>query len=124
MVETLAETLREAQAKRHSQKQGDVEIEALINIMADTLLDRQVKTFLKTLRDVEAMKLLYTLADTEGETQTGNLQHTLAITLAEGKKVNTWQKTGQFSDQRTVQNPGLHSWRNEGQNALLQTGQC
>ena len=58
MVETLAETLKDAQAKRHSQKQGDVEIEALINIMADhlkaeilidtlgdTLAEREAKTF-------------------------------------------------------------------------------
>ena len=54
-MKTVAYTLKEVQAKRHRQKQGDVEIEAVINMMADTLFDRKVKTFVKTLRDVEAM---------------------------------------------------------------------
>ena len=55
IVETVAYALKEVQAKRHRQKQGEVEIEALINMTADTLFDRKVKTFVKTLRDVEAM---------------------------------------------------------------------
>ena len=55
IVETVDYTLKEVQAKRHRQKQGDAEIEALINMMAERLLDRKVKTFVKTLRDVAAM---------------------------------------------------------------------
>ena len=57
MVNTLADTLKEAQAETLSHTQGNVEIEALINIMADTFLESKFKTFVKTLAEVEAMKL-------------------------------------------------------------------
>ena len=57
MVNTVADSLKEAQAETLSHSQGDVEIEALIDIMADTLLERNFKTFHKTLAEVEAMKL-------------------------------------------------------------------
>ena len=57
MVNTLADTLKEAQAETLSHTQGDVEIEALINIMSDTLLESKFKTFVKTLAEVEAMNL-------------------------------------------------------------------
>ena len=57
MVNTLAESHKEAQAETLSHTQGDVEIEALIDIMADTLLERKFKTFHKRLAEVEAMKL-------------------------------------------------------------------
>ena len=73
MDETLDDTLKEAQVKRHRQKQGVVGIETPI-IMADTLLHKKVKIFLQKLCDVEAIKLLYTSADTIG------------------KKLNTWRK--------------------------------
>ena len=72
MVDTLADTLKEAQAETLSHTQGNVEIEALINIMAEKLLEKTVKTFLNTLGDVEAIKLLYTLADTVGKNRPVN----------------------------------------------------
>lgn len=52
---------------------GDVEIEAIIDIIADTLLERNAKTLLKTLSNVGGKKILHTLADTVCKTQTSKL---------------------------------------------------
>jgi len=120
MVDTLADTHKEAQAETLSHTQANVEIEALINIMADKLLERKAKTFLDTLGDVEAIKLLYTLAYTVGKNRPVNF-NTLANTL---KKSKHFAKHWAIVDRKTVQNPGLHSRRNERQNTSLQTGPC
>ena len=100
MDDTRADMVKESQAETLSHKQGNVEMEAPINIMAHTVLDIKVKKFLKTLGDVQAMKLFYTLADTVDKAESGKLQHTLANTLAQ--KLNTWRNTGQCLDLKTL----------------------
>ena len=75
LVDTLADTLDEAEAVTIGDKSRNVE--------ADTPLVRKANTVLETLGGVEAIKLLYILADTVGKREAGKLRQKPADTLAE-----------------------------------------
>ena len=57
LIETLADTLGEAEAVILGHTLGDVEMEALIDTMADTLLQTKAMTPIKTIGVVEALNL-------------------------------------------------------------------
>ena len=75
LVDTLADTLDEAEAVTIGDKSRNVE--------ADTPLVRKANTVLETLGGVEAINILYILADRVGKTEVGKPRQTLADTLAE-----------------------------------------
>ena len=59
----LADMLEKAQAERLGHTLGDVEMEALIEIMTDTLLERKDRTLSITIAALQPMKLFYILSD-------------------------------------------------------------
>ena len=75
LVDTLADTLDEAEAETLGDKSR--------NVGADTILVRKANTVLQTAGGVEAINLLYILADTVGNTKAGRPRQTPADTVAE-----------------------------------------
>ena len=58
LLDNLADTLEDAEAERPCHRQGDVEMEQLIDTIADTPLERKTKTLFETLGERDTMKLL------------------------------------------------------------------
>ena len=62
------------------------------------------------------------MADTVGKTQSGKLQHTLANTLAETKKLKTSRKNGEYGDQKTVQTVAYTLGKSKGETLRYRLG--
>ena len=61
LVDTLADTLEQAEAERLNNTLGDVEMATLIDKMADTLVGRKARTLLETLGGVWRQRNSFTL---------------------------------------------------------------
>lgn len=79
-IHTLHETPAEGKAEGLGDTFCDMEAEALVETLPQTPLESKAETFGDTMASVKAKQ-----SDTVGKTEAGNLQHTLAKTLAEAK---------------------------------------